>query len=206
MAEHQIVGGKHFLILGPESGRIWWFRKVQDLQRRYHCQWTFLRGKNPKWIFHNLGTLLRPLEIIPVSRERVVLAEWQVRTILGACISKAKVITVQSPQYRLHALICDFLDLANLSVEEEAALATNWIDDRLEGLKLQNFASATMAGPVMNSLPKIRLRTSSTLLTNASLWAHSNNYTAYGSPSMSFFTEYAFPVLHVTSGHPRWRF
>ena len=61
-------------------------------------------------------------------------------------IPKARVITVQAPQYRQHVLIGDFLDLANLSVQEEAALATNWIDDRLEGLKLQNFASATMTG------------------------------------------------------------
>ena len=63
-------------------------------------------------------------------------------------------ITVQAPQYRQHVLIGEFLDLANLSVQEEAALATNWIDDRLEGLRIQNFASATMAGPVLSSLPK----------------------------------------------------
>ena len=39
VAEHQILGGKHFLILGPESGKIWWFKKrVQYLQKKYHCQ------------------------------------------------------------------------------------------------------------------------------------------------------------------------
>ena len=48
----------------------------------------------------------------------------------------------------------DFPDLANLSVQEEAALATNWINDRPEGLQLQNLALATMAGPVMSRLPK----------------------------------------------------
>ena len=62
-------------------------------------------------------------------------------------------VTVQAPQYRQHALIIDFLDRASLSAQEEAALATNWIDDRPEGLKLQNLALATMAGPVMSSLP-----------------------------------------------------
>ena len=45
-----------------------------------------LRGKKPKWIFHNLGNLLKPLEFVPASRERVVPTEWQVRTVLGDCI------------------------------------------------------------------------------------------------------------------------
>ena len=35
-------------------------------------------------------------------------------------------------------------------------LATNWIKDRPEGLKLQNLALATMTGPAMSSLPKNR--------------------------------------------------
>ena len=34
----------------------------------------------------------------------------------------------------------------------------------------------------------------------------SNIFTAYGNPSMSFFAEHAFPVLHATSGNPRERF
>ena len=34
-------------------------------------------------IFHILGNLSRPLESIPVSRERVVPAEWQVWTVPG---------------------------------------------------------------------------------------------------------------------------
>ena len=89
--------------------------------------------KKPKWIFHNFGKLLPPLELVPASRERVVPTEWQVRTVLGDCISRARVIPVQAPQYRQHALISDFLDLAHLSIQEEAALATNWIKDRPEG-------------------------------------------------------------------------
>ena len=79
--------------------------------------------------------------------------EWQVRATLGDCSSKA-MVTVHAPHHRQHALISDFLDPANLSTQEEAALATNWINDRPEGLKLQNLALATMAGPVMSSLPK----------------------------------------------------
>ena len=52
------------------------------------------------------------------------------------------------------ALISDFLDLAHLSIQEGAALATNWIKDRPKGLKLQNLALATMTVPVLSSLPR----------------------------------------------------
>ena len=146
VAEYQILGGMHFLVLGSESGKIWWLTKVQDLQKECRCQWTLLRGKNLKWIFHNLGNPLRPLELVPASREHIVPTEWQVLTVLGDCISKARDISIQAPQYPEHALISDFLDLAILSIREEAALATNWIKDRPEGLKLQNLALATMTG------------------------------------------------------------
>ena len=152
VAEHQILGGKHFLILGPESGKIWWLQKVQYLQKKYHCQWTFLRGRKPKWIFHNFGNLLRPLELVPASRERVVPTEWQVRTVLGDCISKTEVISIQAPQYRQYALISDFKDIAHLSIQEQAALASNWIKDRLAGLALQNLALATMTGLALSNL------------------------------------------------------
>ena len=84
----------------------------------------------------------------------MVPTECQVRKVLGDCLSKAKVISIQAPQYRQYALISYFLDLANLSTREEAALATNWIEDRPEGLKLQNLALATMTGPAMSSLPR----------------------------------------------------
>ena len=122
VAAHQILGVKHFLSLGTESGRMWWWRMVQYLKKNFllpmetqnrsevpdsycqnskqkdviwqqyrlslavaedqtnpwrktfpyfgnrvrkdvvvekgtvpeendYCQWTFLRGKKPKWIF-----------------------------------------------------------------------------------------------------------------------------------------------------------
>ena len=35
---------------------------------------------------HNFGNLLRPLELVPAWRERVVPTEWQVRTVLGDCL------------------------------------------------------------------------------------------------------------------------
>ena len=69
---------------------------------------------------------------------------------------------------------------------------------------------------------KIWLRTSSTLLTNANLWAPGKQLILHGNPSAIaaidfspymavlrrhlFLTECASPVLHVASGHPRWRF
>ena len=115
VAQYQIRGGEHFLILGPESGKIWWLNKVQYLQKN-HCQWTLLQGKKPKWIFRNLGNLTQPLELVPDSRKHVFPTQWQVRTVLGDCISKAKAVSIQAPQYRQHALISDFLDQAMSSL------------------------------------------------------------------------------------------
>ena len=65
-----------------------------------------------------------------------------------------KTISIRAPQNRQYALISDFLDLANLSIQEEAVLATNWIKDRPEDLKLPNLAMATTTGPTVQSFPK----------------------------------------------------
>ena len=151
---YQILGGKLFLLLGPESGKIWWLKKVQYLQKKYHCHWTLLRGKKPKLIFHDFGDLLQPLYFVQASHERVVSTEWQVRTVLGDCISKTNLTSIRAPQFRQYTLISDFLDLVNLSLREEAALATKWIKDRPGGLKLQKLALATMTGPAVRSFPK----------------------------------------------------
>ena len=51
IAGYRILGGKHVLILGPESGKIWWLKTVQYVQKKYHCQWTLLRSNQPKWMF-----------------------------------------------------------------------------------------------------------------------------------------------------------
>ena len=79
--------------------------------------------------FHSFGNMLQPLEFVPISREGVVPMEWQVRSVLGDCISMPKVILIKAPHFRQFALISDFLDLANLSIRKEATLATNWIKD-----------------------------------------------------------------------------
>ena len=104
IAEYQILGG-FFFILGPESRKFWWLTKVQYLQKKHHCQWTLMRGKKPKWNLHNFGDLLHPLEFVPTSRERVVPTEWQVRTVLGDCISKTKWICFRAPPCRQHAFV-----------------------------------------------------------------------------------------------------
>ena len=50
VAEYQILDGKIFLVLGPESGKIWWLKKMQYLLKKFHCRWTLLRGNHLKWI------------------------------------------------------------------------------------------------------------------------------------------------------------
>ena len=95
-------------------------------------RWTLLFGRTPKWIFHYLGSLLRPLEFAPESRKHVVATEWQVRAVFGGRISRTRILSIQAPQYRQHALISGFLDLAHLNLQEEAALVTNWMKDRPE--------------------------------------------------------------------------
>ena len=63
-------------------------------------------------------------------------------------------MSIRAPQYRQYMLISDFQDLVNLSFREEAILATNWIKDQPEGLKLQNLALTTITGPALRSYPK----------------------------------------------------
>ena len=118
----QIFGGKHFLISGPESRKICWLKKVQDLQKKV------------------------PLPMGPPA--------WQVRTVLGDCISRATVVPAQAPQYRQCALVSEFMDLANLCVQEEAALAANWIKDRPEWLKLQNPYVGPPDGPIYRKVTR----------------------------------------------------
>ena len=150
VAQHQILGGKHFLIFGAESGKIWWLKKVQYLKKKYHCKWTLLRGETFKWIFFIiLATCSNHL-----SSCQPLVSMWFQRN--GKSdqfleIEYPKVISTRAPQYRQHALISDFLDLAKLSIQEEAALATSWI----KGFTLQNLALATMTGQAVRSQSNI---------------------------------------------------
>ena len=127
------------------------------------------------------------------------------RTVLGDCISKAKVIPKQAPQYRQYALITDFLDLARLSIREEAPQATNWIKDQPEELKLQNLALATMTGPVLRSLPKkltadvqYAIDKTESLGSRQQLILHGNSSALAGgfSPHMAVIRRHLLPNMH----------
>ena len=93
------------------------------------------------------------------------------------------------------ALISDFLDLAHLSIQEEAALATNWIKDRPDGLKQQNLTLATRTGRSTGSLPE-HLTADVHCAINKFEFDHPSResignckgfFSAYGSASTSFF-------------------
>ena len=128
-------------------------------------------------------------------------------------------ISIRAPQYRQSSLISDFLDLVNLSIQEEAALATNWMKDRSGGLKFQNLALATMSGQAVRNQPKNNtadvqhaINKCESLGSGKQLIFHGNPSAiakdfspAHGSPSTSFLAEYALPALYVASRHPRWR-
>ena len=87
-----------------------------------------------------------------------------------------------------------------MSMRDEPALATNWIKDQLEGLKLQNLALATVTGPAMSSFPKNitadvqhainkceSLGSSETVDPSRESIGNCTGFlTAYGSPSTSF--------------------
>ena len=135
-------------------------------KKKYHCQWTLLRGEKTKWIFHNLGNLTRPLESVPASRERVVPAEWQVRTVHGDCITRAKVIPAPAPQYRQHAPNRDFRRSIGHELDQgptRRVEATEPYVGHQDGLINKQFTR------------KSYLQTSTTQFTNANLWAQGDN-------------------------------
>ena len=123
-------------------------------------------------------------------------------------------ISTQASQYRQFALISEFLDLANLSIREEAALATNWSKDRLEGLYLQNLALATITGKAIRRYPDNvtadvqhacnqceSFGSGKQLILHCNPSAISSDFsTAYVSSSTSCFAEYAIGVLFDITG------
>ena len=50
-AEHQILGGKHFLILGPESGKIWWLKKFYNSRKSATANGPSCVASNPSGFF-----------------------------------------------------------------------------------------------------------------------------------------------------------
>ena len=127
-------------------------------------------------------------------------------------------ISSQAPQYRQCVLISDILDLANLSFQEEAALATNGIRDRPEGLQLQNLTLATRTGRSTGSLPEnltanvhYAINKYESVGSGKQLILHGNPSAiargflpAYDSPSTSFLPNVHFQccmLLQGTLGH-----
>ena len=113
-AAHQILGGKHVPYFGIR------IRKDSVFLKRFN---TFRRNTIANGPSCDARQATQVFFFLLMF---AVLGDWK---------SKAKVISIESPQYRHSTLIIDFLDLVNLSMREEAILATNWIKDRPEGLK-----------------------------------------------------------------------
>ena len=199
IAEYQILGGKQFSYFATICKKIWCLKKVQYLQKKYHCQRTLLRGKQPKWIFHNCGDLLCPLDFLPASRERMVPTEWQVRSVLGDCLCMAKLMSNRAPQYRQYILINDFLDLANLSIREEAICIGHYDRPSLTQVS-KVYDCRRPVGPQQMRVIVLKetIDPSRESVGNCKGFFH-----AYGSPSTLFFAECALPMLYDSPGHPR---
>ena len=204
VAEHQILGGKHFLVSETGSGKIWWLKKYNKcLQKKRHCQWTLLRGKKPKWIFQNFGDLLQLLEFVPASRERVVPTEWQVRTVLGYWKSKTNLVSIRAPQYR------------NLCWLVTSWISPIWTYEKKQqwprvGSSFRTPALATMTGLTVrcftNNLTadvQYALNKYEPLGSRQKLFFYwkcictcNGIFSARGSLSTSFLNEYALPMLY----------
>ena len=51
VAEHHILGGKYFLSLGPESGKIWWLKEVHYLQKNTTANGLLCVARTPSGFF-----------------------------------------------------------------------------------------------------------------------------------------------------------
>ena len=100
--EHSLVKNKHRTLNGSQKRTL--LGGPKEKEARQVCREVMKAFS---------GNLLRPLESVPASREHVVPTKWQVRTVLGDCISKAKAVSIRAPQYRQYTLTIDFLDFAN---------------------------------------------------------------------------------------------
>ena len=179
--------------------------------------WALLQGRQPKWFFLILAIFHNHFEFVPISRERVVPTERQVRTVLVDCMSKAKVISIQTPRYRQFALISDFLDLAHLSTREEQNHPRIGSKTDPKGWNFRILCCPLLQAQQYAVIRRMWRQMFGTLLNNASHRAQGNNcsftgihlqlqglfFTEYVSSSTSFFAEYAVWVLYDTTRHSR---
>ena len=219
VAEYQIRGGKHFFFSETRIRNDLVAEKAHDFQRKYHCNWTLFRGMKPKWFFIILVTYCNHLSSYQPRVSRCFQRNGRSEQFSEIVFQRQKVISIQAPQYRQYAMIGDFLDLAKLSFQEETALVTKWIKDRLEDLKLQNPALATMTGPAVRSPPKKITGDVQFAMDKCEALNSGKQSILYGNPSeiakgfhpkksessTSVFTDYVLSVLYVTPRHPRWK-
>ena len=168
--KHQILGGKHFLIYGTRN------KKNLLIEEGTIYPEKSSTANGPSCV-EKTQNLSRPLESIPVSRERMVPAEWQVRTILGDCISKDRVITVQAPQYRQHALISDFPRPCQPECTRRSSIGHELDQWSTWRVKVSEPCFSHYGRP---SDEQFTDKFDCTLLTNANLWAQGNNWSFTG--------------------------
>ena len=105
---------------------------------RYNTSRKSTTANGPAWQASGFFTILA-ICCVHWSWFQLRVSEWFQRNGKSAqswrLYIQGKIGSVRSPQYRQYALISDFLDLAKLSIREEAALATNWIKDGPEGFE-----------------------------------------------------------------------
>ena len=111
VAKYHILGGKHFSILGPESGKIGWLKKVQYLQQKYHSNGPSFEEGNPNEFFIILAILYKHGSNGMASS----FSFWRLY-IAGErdFNSSATVSAIYADQ-----LISDFLHLANLIIQRK---------------------------------------------------------------------------------------
>ena len=92
---------------------------------------------NPSGFSQNLGNLLRGSCTMASTH-----SSWRMQ------IKSKSDSAAQAPPYRQYARISNFLDLANLSTQEEAALATNWIKDPIRRVEATEPYVGHQDGPI----------------------------------------------------------
>ena len=95
--------------------------------------------------------LSKPLVFVPASHEHLVPTKWQVRSVLGDCISKAKVISIRAPQYRQYVLTCDFLDFALAQGPTGSTEASKPCLAHFDRPSCTQSSTTTFAGPLVNA-------------------------------------------------------
>ena len=131
----------------------------------------------------------------------ILVSTWFQRTgksdhSLEIAYPRQKLFQFEHQQYRQYALISDFW---TLSKQEDAVLATNWIKDRLEGLKLQSLAVATMTNSSCTQSIKYNCRCTACFFHKCESWRSGKQLIFHGNPST--IAKYFFQHMIVLRCH-----